>query len=184
VLPQPNPQSSDVVGSLATVKPSFCWALVLVPALGCATPFDGRTYYGEGYSFSVPSIPPTWTRIHVSDAALAFDDSANSATIAVNGRCDRDGEDVPLRSLTQHLFIDFTDRDIHSEDVVPFDGREAMRTDVSAKLDGVERHLVVWVMKKDKCVYDLMYLARPDRFAAGVGTFDAWVKGFSARRDP
>lgn len=167
------------------MRPSFRWAIVLVPALGCGGGgFDGRTYHGEGYSFTVPSAPRTWTPIRATETALAFDDGSSGATIAVNGRCDRDGEDVPLQSLTQHLFLTFTEREVHSQEVFPFDGREAMRTDVTAKLDGVPRRLVVWVMKKDKCVYDLFFLARPDRFDAGVGAFDAWARGFSARRDP
>lgn len=119
----------------------------------------------------------------VSDAALTFQDEPNSATVMVNGRCDRDGEDVPLRSLTQHLFIYFTDRDIHEEKVVPFDGREAMRTDITAKLDGVPRRFVTWVLKKDKCVYDLTYIAPPERFESGVGAFDQWAGGFRAKRE-
>ena len=151
--------------------------------LSCGAAFDGHTYRGNGYSFSVPPTPAPWRSLGVSDAALAFDDTSSGATIGVNGRCDRDGEDVPLKSLTQHLFINFTERDIHTETVVPFDGREALRSDVTAKLDGVPRRFVVWVMKKDKCVFDLMYMAPTDRFQAGIGAFDTWVKGFTAARD-
>ncbi len=158
--------------------------LALVPLFGCGSAFDGRVYHGEGYALTVPTVPHAWSELHVRDTALAWQDTESGATIAANGRCDRDGEDVPLQSLTQHLFLQFTDRDVHSQDVVPFDGREAMRTDVTAKLDGVPRRLVTWVMKKDKCVFDLFYLARPDRFDQGVGRFDAWVKGLSARREP
>ena len=169
---------------LALIPLGSIFAAALVATTGCATAFDGRTYHGEGYSFSVPPPPAGWRRLQISDAALAYEDQRSDATIAVNGRCDRDGEDVPLQSLTQHLFLQFTERDVHSQEVFPFDGREAMRTDVTAKLDGVPRRLVTWVMKKDKCVYDLFYLARPDRFDEGVGPFDAWVKGFSARREP
>lgn len=151
-------------------------------ASGCGSAFDGRTYHGEGFTFRVPPAPASWERLQVSDAALAFEDRTSGATIGVNGRCDRDGEDVPLKALTQHLFIQFTDRDVHTQEVVPFDGREAMRSDVTAKLDGVPRRLAVWVLKKDKCVYDLMYLGPPERFESGVETFDAWAKGFSASR--
>jgi len=160
------------------------WAFALVPLVGCSPAFDGRVYHGEGYTLNVPAVPREWSELHVTETALAWEDRRSGATIAANGRCDRDGEDVPLQSLTQHLFFQFTERDIHSQDVVAFDGREAMRTDVTAKLDGVPRRLVTWVMKKDKCVFDLFYLARPDRFDEGVGTFDTWVKGLSARREP
>jgi hypothetical protein len=151
--------------------------------MSCATAFDGNTYRGNGFVFQVPSAPASWQQMDVSDAALTYEDTSSGGTVMVNGRCDRDGEDVPLRSLTQHLFIYFTDREIHEEKVVPFDGREAMRTDITAKLDGVPRRFVVWVMKKDKCVYDLTYIASPETFETGVEAFDRWATGFRARRE-
>jgi hypothetical protein len=166
-----------------TLRWCFVPAAVML-ATACASAFDGRTYHGRGFAFSVPAPPASWEMLRVKESALTFDDPATGAMIAVNGRCDRDGEDVPLRSLTKHLFFQFSGVDVHSEDVVPFDQREAMRSDVTAKLDGVERRLVVWVMKKDKCVYDLWYIARPDKFGGGIVEFDAWAKGFSARREP
>ncbi|MBL9028052.1 MAG: hypothetical protein JNL21_38025 [Myxococcales bacterium] len=162
---------------------AICALSVAACLTGCASTFDGSTYRGSGFVFEVPPAPASWQRMDVSDAALTYEDAATGATILVNGRCDRDGEDVPLRSLTQHLFIYFTDREIHEEKVVPFDGREAMRTDITAKLDGVQRRFVVWVMKKDKCVYDLTYIAPPDRFDTGVPAFDTWASGFRARRE-
>lgn len=164
------------------IRVTLLFASLLVAA--CSTSFDGRTYHGQGFSFSVPAPPARWEMLRVKESALTFDDPQTGAMIAVNGRCDRDGEDVPLRSLTKHLFLQFTSVEVNTEEVVPFDGREAMRSDVSAKLDGVGRHLVVWVMKKDKCVYDLWYIARPEAFGQGIVEFDAWAKGFSARRDP
>jgi hypothetical protein len=162
-----------------SVLRTFSLSALGLALVGCAAAFDGRVYRGDGYTFEVPSPPPSWDRVGVSHAALAFHDKASEGIVAVSGRCDRDGDDVPLRSLTQHLFIQFTDRDIVREDVVPFDGREALRTEATAKLDGVERHFAVWVMKKDRCVYDLMFLSSPTGFSIGVAAFDAWVKGFA-----
>lgn len=170
------------VPTRAALMVALC--LAMSGAAACGTSFDGRTYHGKGFSFSVPPPPASWEMMRVGDSALTFDDRSTGAMIAVNGRCDKDGEDVPLASLTKHLFLQFKPVNVLSEEIQPFDGREAMRTDVSAKLDGVERRLVVWVMKKDKCVYDVWYIARPDRFTSGVAEFDAWAKGFTARRDP
>lgn len=151
---------------------------------GCAAAFDGRTYHGDGYAFQVAPTPPSWEALEATGAALTYRDRDSGAQILVNARCDRDGEDVPLRSLTQHLFIRFTARDIHSEEVLPFDGREALRTDITAKLDGVEQRFLVWVLKKDKCVYDLLYFARPDRFEPGAEQFDRWTRQFTALPRP
>jgi hypothetical protein len=155
--------------------------LFAAPSTGCGGGgLEGQVYRGDGFAFRIGEVPSSWRRVDNSERALAYEDPALGATILANGRCDKDGEDVPLRSLTQHLFIQFTDREIHAEKVEPFDGREALRTDVTAKLDGVPLRFAVWVLKKDRCVYDLLYFAAPDRFEQGVAGFDAWVRGFSA----
>jgi hypothetical protein len=152
----------------------------MTAALGCGGPsFNGNVYRGEGVAFRVAEPPATWQRIEVSSGALAFRDEPNDATIAVNGRCGRDSDDVPLRSLTQHLFFQFTDREVEVQEVVPFDEREAMHTVMVAKLDGVPKKFDVWVLKKDGCVYDLLYIARPSTFETGVAPFRSFAKGFA-----
>ncbi len=132
--------------------------------------------------FRVPyrgDLPRRWRRVEVSHAALAYRDDRDGSTVVVNARCGLDGEDVPLDSLTQHLFLRFTDREILDQGVLPFDHREAMRTVVTAKLDGVPMKFDVWVLKKDGCVYDFDYMASPPRFAAGAMQFERFVRGFS-----
>jgi hypothetical protein len=156
--------------------------LLVTVALGgaCGGPsFDGSVYRGEGFAFRVGAVPAGWTRVQASHAALAFRDEPHDATIALAGRCGLDGEDVPLASLTQHLFLQFTARDILDQQVVPFDQREAMHTVLIAKLDGVVKKFDVWIMKKDGCVYDLYYIGAPDRFDAGVPTFRGFVQSFA-----
>jgi hypothetical protein len=154
-------------------------ALPLILA-GCGGPsFNGSIYRGEEVAFKVAPPPPMWQRIEVTSTALAFRDDKNDATIAVNGRCGKDSDDVPLRSLTQHLFLQFTDRTIEREEVVPFDEREALHTVLLAKLDGVPKKFDVWVLKKDGCVYDLLFIARPSSFEEGVAPFREFARGFS-----
>lgn len=149
-------------------------------SLACGGPsFNGTIYRSEEIAFKVAPPPPTWQRIEVTSTALAFRDDAHDATIAVGGRCGKDGTDVPLRSLTQHLFLQFTERTIEQEEVVPFDGREALHTVLLAKLDGVPKKFDVWVMKKDGCVYDLLFIARPSAFEEGVAAFRQFARGFS-----
>lgn len=141
--------------------------------------FDGTVYQGDGFVFRIPPPPDHWERIDHSHAALAFRDPESSGTIMINGRCGLDGEDVPLTALTNHLFLQFTDREIHRQEVVPFDGREAMHTELTAKLDGVPMRFDVWVLKKDGCVYDLIHLAPPAAADRGSASFTQLVKGFS-----
>jgi hypothetical protein len=148
-------------------------------AAGCGAGLTGDIFHGDGYAFRIGVLPEGWQRIDVTHTALAFRDARDGGTIAVNGRCGVDGEDVPLAALTQHLFIRFTDREILEQAVVPFDQREAMRTVLTAKLDGVPMQFDVWVLKKDGCVYDLAFMAAPPRFARGAAEFERFVHAFA-----
>jgi hypothetical protein len=147
----------------------------------CGGPsWNGTVYKSGDVAFRTSPPPAEWQRLDVPQGSLAFRDEANDATIAVNGRCGKDSDDVPLRSLTEHLFFQFTDRVVERQEVVPFDEREAMHTVMTAKLDGVPKKFDVWVLKKDGCVYDLLYIARPSSFDAGVTSFRQFARGFSA----
>ena len=136
-------------------------------------------YHGQGFAFRIGGIPEAWRRVPISHAALAFRDERDGASIVLNGRCGVDGEDVPLAALTQHLFLRFSDREILEQDVRPFDHREAMRTVLTAKLDGVPMKFEVWVLKKDGCVYDMAYMAPPARFDRGAQEFERFIGAFS-----
>ena len=161
-----------------TLRPSFL-AAVMLGAASCSVGLQGDTFHGDGFAFRIGSLPESWKRVDVSHAALAFRDERDGATIVLNGRCGVDGEDVPLESLTQHLFLRFTEREIEEQKVIPFDRREAMRTVLTAKLDGVPMKFDVWVLKKDGCVYDLAFMAAPPRFARGASEFEHFVRAFA-----
>ena len=55
------------------------------------------------------------------------------------------------------------------QQLVEMDGREALRTHLIAKLDGVPKRFTVYVLKKDGCVYDFLHVADHDnrRFRPG-----------------
>ena len=161
----------------------FALALILSGSIvGCGggPTFDGVRYQGKGVAFRVAPHPAAWSRLDMSEGLVAFRDAQASATILVNGRCGKDGDDVPLSALTQHLFLLFTERTIEEEQVFPMDGREAMRTVLRAKLDGVPKRFETVVLKKDGCVYDLVLIAEPDTFGQARPAFDGFVESFHA----
>jgi hypothetical protein len=147
---------------------------------GCgAGQFNGTLYKGDGFAFRIPKPPAEWTPIDVSGAALAFRDERAQASILLNARCGSDADDVPLIALTNHLFLQFTDREQRLQQVVAFDGREAMHTELVAKLDGVALFYDAWVLKKDGCVYDLLYMAPPADAERGLEAFHRLAHGFA-----
>ena len=74
--------------------------------------------------------------------------------------------------------MSFTDRETLHQTVVPMDGREAMHTILSAKLDGVPKAFDAFVLKKDGCVYDFVYITPPAKFEANRAPFERFVAGF------
>ncbi len=161
-------------------RASFPLVFAAATVLGCGGPaLDGSVYRQGALSFRVGRIPSSWRPIEADGALLAFRDSSAEASIAVNGRCGKDGDDVPLEALTHHLFLEFTDRKLDEQSLIQLDGRDALHTELRAKLDGVERRFSVFVLKKNGCVYDFMYVAPPDAPAEGQRRFVAFVEGFS-----
>jgi hypothetical protein len=155
-------------------------ALAALAACGGAAQrsFDGAVYREGPIAFRLPPVPPSWRRIETSDAALAFRDDAHEASVLVNARCRRPDDDTPLVALTNHLLMGSTEREFVSQGVEPFDGREALHTHLRAKWDGVPMELDIFVVKKDGCIYDFVYMAAPAGYAEGSGSFEAVVRGF------
>ncbi len=146
-------------------------------ALSCAgSQFDGQVYRNGELAFRVGPVPASWRRIEADNTLLAFRDDQAEVTVALNGRCGKDGDDVPLESLTHHLFLQFTDREIENQSTLSLDGRDAMRTDLVAELDGVPKHFTVFVLKKDGCVYDFLYISRDGQ---EMPEFERFVRGFA-----
>ena len=150
------------------------------PGCGCAASgFDGQVYRTEQLAFRLRTVPAEWRSVETEGALLAFRDPGAGAMVAVGGRCGKDGDDVPLPALTHHLFLHFTEREVLEQRLIDMDGREALRSELLAKLDGVPRRVIVVVLKKDGCVYDFMLVAAPPIGSQSIEGFDAFVAGFS-----
>ncbi len=152
-------------------------------ASACAGParsFDGEVYRSGPVAFRIGPIPRGWRHVEVTDAALAFRDDAHGASILVNARCKKPDDVTPLVALTNQLVMGSTEREVAAQEVEPFDGREALRTRMRAKWDGVPMSHEIFVLKRDGCVYDFVYSGAPEGFEAGVPAFDAFARSFRA----
>jgi hypothetical protein len=165
---------------MALDRPGMLAIFAALPlCVACGGPsFDGSIYRGEDMAFRVGPVPESWRPIEIEAALIAYRDDGKSATVAVSGRCGKDGDDVPLQALTHHLFLHFTDRDVMSQEVLQMDGRDALRTEIRAELDGVPKHYTVYVLKKDGCVYDFLHIADSGAPAESRAEFERFVRGF------
>jgi hypothetical protein len=156
--------------------------IVLLPACGGSGTFHSGVYRDGEAAYALGALGPGWSRVSVDDAVdLAFMNGALDAVAQVNASCDP-GLDIPLEALTNHLLIGFTERsDVEPQALVPLDAREALRTHMRAKLDGVPRELLFYVLKKDGCVYDFALVGPPgERFESARPAFESMVAGFRA----
>jgi len=154
-------------------------------AAGCRsnpkTTWDGALVTRGTLVADLPSVPSSWRRLEVEDAMLAFQPAEERQLVLVNGRCGLANDDVPLVSLTQQLLMGTTSRTTLSEERLAFDGREALRTFVVAKLDGVPRFYDVLVLKKNGCVVDFVRTGPPGDEHNGQAAFNALIASFHLR---
>lgn len=163
---------------------SAAWTAWIVALSACGgSSFDGRVFRDDEARYRVGELGEGWEPLRMSQNDLAWRHPSTGAVVQVNATCDPFA-DVPLTSLTNHLLIGFTDRQWREQERVPFDGREALRSHVVARLDGVPRELLLYVMKKDECTYDLALIApEGEGFEATQDGFETFVAGFSTETD-
>lgn len=139
---------------------------------------EGSVYRNGPVAFQLGTVPSAWRQVDVTDASVAYRDDVHAASILVNGRCHKPDDGTPLVALTNHLVIGSTMREIALQETEPFDGREALHTRMRAKWDGVPMALDIYVMKKDGCVYDFVYMGDPKGSEDGMKPFEDFVHGF------
>jgi len=151
--------------------------LGLTPA--CAGHLE-QGVYTEGHTrFRIGPVPPSWQLVRLAGNDVAYVSLDSPHSLAVNATCE-DHDDPPLDVLTRHLLMGFTERATLEERRFSLDGREALRTHVAARLDGVPVELVLVVMKKDGCVYDFTYLSPAGRVEERVSVFEQVLAHFAA----
>jgi hypothetical protein len=155
--------------------------LLFSTAIGCAhgrwDPTARRTC-GRGVCYHVGPLPQ-WKLLRHDGAQLSFFSSTHRAVISTNATCRDDADATPLPTLTRHLLIGYTERRVLSEETRHLDGREALRSVVQAKLDGVPIVLDLWVLKRNGCIFDLSLAAPPDEYAMVANDFARFVSEFA-----
>lgn len=148
-------------------------------ASGCAYRPVSKSAICTGVDcYEVGDLGSEWRSVGHDDGAAEYFNATNGGVILSYASCRDDAEAAPLSSLTAHLLVGYSDRQERSSEVLPFAHREALRTVVDAKLDGVPVVLDLYVFKSNGCVFDLSFVARPAGYDAGLADFRRFVEGF------
>ena len=180
-------QNNDGGRVAASRAPGLALSLLVTAGLhlGCTTAHlvDNR-YQDEHVSYTIGQPGAGWVQMRLETANVAWHNPNLAAGMFLNSTCGG-VQDAPLIGLSNELLIGSTEREILQQEVMPWSHREALETVVTCKLDGVARKRILFVIKKDGCVYDLVYDAPPEHFDDGLASYRAVRDGLdiAARRD-
>jgi hypothetical protein len=163
---------------------SLAAAALVISACGTGKSFVGNHFEDRHVDYRVGSPGSGWRQLQLETSNISWFNDATGAALLVNSHCEG-VQDSPLEGLTGELLIGTTEREVLEQTVRPWSGREAMETIATGKLDGVARKNALFVVKKDGCVYDIVYDAPVANFDAGYASYVAVRDGFSiaGRRD-
>lgn len=102
----------------------------------------------------------------------------HGATIYTDSNCGSRYEDSPLPDLVTHLTYGIARGEAVSEQSLRLDERDALMRVYEGALDGVSVKVAALVTKKNRCTYDMLFIAPPVTFDAGWPDFVTVAEGF------
>jgi hypothetical protein len=152
-----------------------------VSLAGCA---GARTIDGvfhapqERYQVRPPGAP--WVPASLDPDRLAFRAAGLNAAMALWEDC-TSPEPGELRWVAHHLFFGLKDRQTLEREAVRVGHHPAVRTRLTGRLEDQPVALEAVTLRHAGCLYDLVYVAPPGRFDAGLPAFEAFVQSFTPR---
>ncbi|MEK6706237.1 MAG: hypothetical protein AABZ06_10655 [Bdellovibrionota bacterium] len=113
----------------------------------------------------------------VSD--VVFQSKKTASIISLNSAC-RPTHGNPqteddLRKITNQLFLGVSNITMREEKELTVSSSPALQTTIHGKMNGELMKLRSVVLRKNHCVYDLMYIARPNSFTEKEQSFDKFA---------
>ncbi|NOY25032.1 MAG: hypothetical protein GXP62_04080 [Oligoflexia bacterium] len=134
----------------------------------------------EGH-YDVGSPGEAWIIVRPGGADHAWVHDGISASIYTDSNCATRFDDRPLDRLADSVVFGIATSKPLRDETRTIDGRDALIRVVDGNLDGVVVRIAATVLKKDDCVYDLLYIAPPATFDTGWDSYEAVLAGFATR---
>jgi len=108
---------------------------------------------------------------------VAFQSKKTGAVISVNSACRATNQtkEEALRELTDQLLLGINDLSFRHDQYIELQNVPALDTTIQGKMNSEPVMLRTIVLRKNRCVYDLMYIARPETFAEYRETFSQFI---------
>lgn len=144
---------------------------------GTITGIRGQTVLTKGGAFRVGTLSPEWKQTRFDYKALVFTHERTGATISVDSFCKGSFDDATLPVLSNDLFYGMTEQSHPLRQSFMLAGREALKTTLTGKMDGVRVAITAVVTKHDECVYDFVLASEPTVAGSLKSDFDHFVGG-------
>ena len=154
--------------------------LLLAMLFSCAPKPAKQAARAEG-RYTVPNPTGEWSRVSPGGADKAWFNTDLGATIYFDSNCMARFDDGRLPDLITHLTFGLAQNEPIREESMTLDGREALLRVYDGAIDGVQVRVGAVVTKKDRCLYDGLYIAAPTNFEEGWGAFVEVISGFKTR---
>lgn len=161
------------------MKTFFIFFLISLLGTGC---IPNPSFVKKGAAqFGLTKIPAGWIQKSFRGANLYFAHATKNAAIFFTTQCEQIS-DSPLEALASQMLVGFTDITITRQEYVTIAEREALLTELTAKVDGVQVFLKNMVLKKNRCVFDAV-LSASGKDQDLIADFDAMIGHFWAEAD-
>ncbi|MBI4588133.1 MAG: hypothetical protein HY725_04800 [Candidatus Rokubacteria bacterium] len=134
-------------------------------------------YSPRGYRVTLP-VAQGWEVAADGRADLELRRPASQAGILLNATCEGKAQTRPLTVLARHLTFGIQGKEVLEQAELTVAGHRAFRVLLQGRLDDAPVRVEAYVVKGQRCVYDLAYVAPPAEFVGGVEDFRAFVRSF------
>lgn len=134
-------------------------------------------YSAKGYRVVLPA-GREWEVAPDGRAELELRRPASRAGILANATCEGKAPTRPLAVLARHLTFGLQGREVLEQWELTVAGHPAVRVLLKGRLDGAPVEVEAYVVKGERCVYDLIYVAPPGEFAGGRAGFETFLSSF------
>ena len=129
----------------------------------------------DAYKFAVPPSP---FRAHQAPQVdHAWKNAQSGSIISVVSEC-APNFDPSLQILRDDVVRSLTSLEVKAEKNLTFQGREALRTLVHGRVDGVDSAVDLLVFKKNGCSYILNLIGGPQTITPDLPRFEAFLSRF------
>jgi len=116
-------------------------------------------------------------------ADVSFQSKKTASIISINSACktyDNERKES-LSALTHELLLGISEINYFKEKNFPLDGNNALQTTIKGKINNEDMQLRTVVVQRFNCVYDLMYISRPEKFGIDEEDFSHFVSSLKLK---